>query len=170
MTEVRNICLNNMTVTSWTAHRHFNKTDCIGFNALIAAIVKSSIFCDITPCHLASANHRPHLQLFAPFMLVSYLAWFSNLKRRWYVPQKRRLALAGFHNIIAQKTEIINRHCLVSMSFLCLNSGRRRFFFSRKLHGGNYLFMSITAFSIARTKSVELIKHYAMNTYEAVEL
>jgi hypothetical protein len=120
----REYCLNNMAVTSWITHRHSNKT---------AATMKSSSIWDITPCSLVTANHRLHLQF---CLLPSW--WFLNrlIFRSWNegdVPPKRRLAFTGLHGIIAQKTEIINRHSRVEIKlFLCLNSGFRNIF-SNKL-------------------------------------
>jgi hypothetical protein len=81
----------------------------VGFEVLTAVVMKSTIFCDITPCNPFSVNrrfrgtYRLHLQD-RKNKLSKKPAWKQVASTwRWYVPPKRRLTLNRQHSIISQK-------------------------------------------------------------------
>jgi hypothetical protein len=88
---------------SWPLLLLNNLTE-VGFEALTAVVMTSTIFWDITPCIPLSVNrrfggtYRLHLQGRKNKFSKKPTAFFWR-----YVPLKRRLTLSGLHGVISQK-------------------------------------------------------------------
>jgi hypothetical protein len=107
--EASGICLHSFS-NRQEEHEHY-----LGSEVLIAVVMKSVIFWDITPCsplkddRYFGGTYRRHLQdrRIIAYHLISLCFLAQLILRRWrwsrHIPLKRRLTFNGLHGVISQK-------------------------------------------------------------------
>jgi hypothetical protein len=113
-----------------------DKTLHVGFEALTAVVLKSTIFWDITPCRPLKVNRHfggTYSHLLSRWYLAR-LIWPWRWRR--YAPPKRRLTVNGLHGIKSQKIVLLrtlhNHRCdnlksYIDSEYLRTKGLRRKF-------------------------------------------
>jgi hypothetical protein len=98
----------------WSRRKTVSQSTYIGFGVHTAAVMKCSVFWDVTPYSPLKVNRRFGRTCSLP-VSCWFLVWFIRQSWGWYVHLKRRLTFNRLQGVKFQKTELFIS-CANSMS------------------------------------------------------